>query len=190
MIREGTVRKLGNFCGSLFSHGVIALFIFGFGIPVIEATENYWVAVDHPNASDSNNGLSMDKPFKTLGRAVQGLRPGITLIIKAGIYREALVLPRDGTADSPIVVRAYPGDEGRVVIRGSDVVKGWTNDGGGVWSVSWQPLPLLDYPASWPNVDGALRSQLGNGARSQFEEFYTADRNYRMLMEIFENAAM
>ena len=148
MKREGTIRDIGSFCRSLFSHGFIALVICGFSVPMLEATE-YYVAVGHPNASDSNNGLSLDQPFKTLGRAVQGLRPGITLIIKAGIYREVLSLSTDGTADNPIVVRAYPGDEGNVVIRGSDVIKGWTNDGGGVWSVPWQPLPLIDYPDTW-----------------------------------------
>ena len=62
-------------------------------------------------------------------------------------------LSRSGTASSPIVIRAYPGDEGNVFIRGSDVVKGWTNDGGGVWSVPWQPLPLIVYPDGWPDVD-------------------------------------
>jgi glycosyltransferase involved in cell wall biosynthesis len=38
--------------------------------------------------------------------------------------------------------------------------------------------------------DRALRSRLGDGARSQFEAFYTAERNYRMIMEIFEHAAV
>ena len=43
------------------------------------------------------------------------------------------------------------------MIRGSDVVKGWTNDGGDVWSVPWQPLPLIDYPDGWPDVDEYAR---------------------------------
>ncbi|MDB4306208.1 hypothetical protein N9980_01425 [bacterium] len=123
---------------------------------MLEATE-YYVAVNHPNATDSNDGLSLDQPFKTLDRAATPLSPGDTLSIKAGIYREALVLGTDGTVGSPVVVRAYPGDEGEVVIRGSDVVKGWTNDGGGVWSVFWQPLPLLDYPDGYPDVDEYAR---------------------------------
>jgi hypothetical protein len=134
----------------------MVLLICGFSVPIVEATE-YFVAIDHPNALDSNNGLSIDQPFKTLNRAVWDLSPGDTLSIKAGIYREVLVLSIDGTPGSPIVARAYPGDEGKVVIRGSDVVKGWTNDGGSVWSVSWQPLPLIDYPAGYPHVDEYAR---------------------------------
>ena len=134
----------------LVSRSVIALMICGFSLPMLEGTE-FFVAIDHPNASDSNSGLSLAQPFKTLGRAVQPLSPGDTLTIKEGIYREPLLLSTDGTASSPIVVRAYPGDEGEVVIRGSDVVKGWTNDGGNVWSVPWHPLPLIDYPAGCPD---------------------------------------
>jgi glycosyltransferase involved in cell wall biosynthesis len=38
-------------------------------------------------------------------------------------------------------------------------------------------------------ADASLRSHLGVGARRQFEALYTAERNYRMLMEIFEDAA-
>jgi len=117
----------------------------------------YFVGVDHPNASDSNSGLSPDHPFKTLSRGVAPLSPGDTLSIMEGVYREVLGVGVDGLPDSPIVVRAYPGDEGSVVIRGSDVVTGWTHDGGDVWSVPWQPLPLLEYPPSYPDVDEFAR---------------------------------
>jgi len=150
MIRtpEGAERETQFCCKNPFVWGVIALVICCLSLPMIEATE-YFVAVDDPNASDSNNGLSLGQPFKTLGQAVRSLSPGDTLSISKGIYREPLLLGIDGTPGNPVVVRAYPGDEGKVVIRGSDVVKGWTNDGGDVWSVPWQPLPLLDYPDSW-----------------------------------------
>ena len=133
--RKIAAEKLRSLCGPLVTLGLVACEICGISVPKLEAAENYWVAGDHPNASDSNDGLSFVRPFKTLNRAVQELSPGDTLFIKAGIYREALVIGRSGTANSPIVIRAYPGDEGNVVIRGSDVVKGWTNDGGDVWSV-------------------------------------------------------
>ena len=118
--------------------------------PPASAVE-YFVGVDHPKASDSNHGLSPDYPFKTLGRGTQGLFPGDTLSIMAGVYREVLEIHRSGTAADPIVIRAYPGDEGSVVVRGSDRVTGWTSDGGSVWSVPWVPLPLIDYPTEWPD---------------------------------------
>jgi glycosyltransferase involved in cell wall biosynthesis len=37
--------------------------------------------------------------------------------------------------------------------------------------------------------DTSLRLRLGEGARSQYETLYTAERNYRILMEIFEDVA-
>ncbi len=147
MMCEGIAMNLRN-CRVFVSRSAMFLLVFGLNMPLIEATE-YFVAVDHPNASDSNDGLSLNEPFETLGRAVNPLLPGDTLSIKEGIYREALVLTRTGTPSSPITIRAYPGDEERVVILGSDVVTGWTNDGGDVWSVSWQPLPPLVYGTGW-----------------------------------------
>ena len=140
--------------GSL-AYGAMAFLIFGLGMSALEATE-YYVAVDHPNASDSNDGLSLDQPFLTLNRGLQAIRAGDTLSIKEGVYREAVEV-RSGTASSPIVIRAYPGDEGKVVIRGSEVANGWTNDGGNVWSVSWQPLSLIEYPDSWPDFGAFSR---------------------------------
>ena len=114
----------------------------------VEAIE-YFVSKTHPAASDSNNGLSLDRPFKTLGRGVQELQPGDILTIKAGVYREILTLGRSGTSLKPIKVRAYPGDADLVVIRGSNVASGWTNESNGVWYVNWDPLPLVVYPEIW-----------------------------------------
>ncbi len=115
----------------------------------------FFVGLNHPGASDSNDGLSPDHPFKTLGRGTEVLWPGDTLTIMAGVYREAVELPRSGTAADPIVIRAYPGDEGAVAIRGSDVVTGWTNEGNNTWSVARQPLPPVTFPSDWPDY-GAL----------------------------------
>ena len=97
MKREGATQELQACCRSLISRGVIAFLICGFGGQTLEATE-YYVAVDSPNASDSNNGLSLDQPFKTLNRGVQALSPGDTLSIKEGIYREAVSV-RSGTVE-------------------------------------------------------------------------------------------
>lgn len=56
---------------------------------------------------------------------------------------------------------------------------------------------LLFEPANVEELAGAvrrlwddklLRERLGKGARSEFESRYTAERNYRMTMEIYENA--
>ena len=175
--------------------GVMVFLVGGFSLSMLEATE-YYVARNHPNASDSNDGRSLASPFKTLGRGVLSLVAGDTLSIKEGIYREPIVISASGTASKPIVIRAYPGDEGNVVIRGSNVVKGWTNDGGGLWSVPWQPLPKTDYPESWPDVDeysrrreivffnGSPLEQVLSGSALTSGRFWMDDAAQRMRIRI------
>ena len=65
-----------NFRKTLFPHAVLALMICGFSMPTLEAAENYWVAVDHPNASDSNNGLSLVNAIPDPGPSRPGALPG------------------------------------------------------------------------------------------------------------------
>jgi parallel beta-helix repeat protein len=85
--------------------------------------------VDGNSGSDANAGTA-DKPFKTIGRGVKELRPGDTLIVHGGTYREAVGIELVGTKDRPITVQAAPGQT--VVIKGSEVVTGWKRDGN-VW---------------------------------------------------------
>ena len=189
--QENARQELRNCCKFLVSRSVIALVICGFSLPMLEGTE-FFVAVDHPNASDSNTGLSLAQPFKTLSRAVADLSPGDTLFIEEGIYREPLLLRMDGTPSSPVVVQAYPGDIGKVIIRGSDVVKGWTNDGGNVWSVSWHPLPPIEYPDGWIDygeysrrremvfIDGNPLEQVLSGAELVSGHFWMDDAAQRI----------
>ena len=146
---EGTTKR---------TSGALFLFLIATVLwlqPCPAAGVEFFVGIDHPNASDTNNGLSSDHPFRTLARGTQGLWPGDTLTIMAGAYREVVQLPRSGTATAPITVRAYPGDEGRVAIRGSDIVTGWINEGNNTWSVDRPALPLMAYPDDWPDY-GAL----------------------------------
>ena len=80
-------------------------------------------------ASDDNPGTT-DQPFRTIGRGVKELRPGDTLTVRGGTYREAVDLQLVGTQEHPITVQAAPGET--VVIKGSEVVTGWVRDGN-VW---------------------------------------------------------
>jgi parallel beta-helix repeat protein len=84
----------------------------------------YYVDGGMRTASDSNPGTE-SQPFKTIGRGVQSLEPGDTLLIKAGTYREMVNLHRSGTQADPIRIRAYPGDEGKVIINAAEPVTNW-----------------------------------------------------------------
>ena len=80
----------------------------------------YYVAV---NGSDRNPGTK-EKPFATLERARDAIRAlksrsgGVTVWIRGGVYCRtepfALTAEDSGSKDSPIVYRAFPGEEVRI----------------------------------------------------------------------------
>ncbi len=104
---------------------VLALIAFSMAVPpsaVWAAT--YYVDGDNPKASDASRGTEA-RPWKTIFRSVGQLQPGDTLLVKAGTYRETVILTTSGTADQPITIQAYPGHEGKVVIDAAEPVAEW-----------------------------------------------------------------
>lgn len=64
--------------------------------------------VDPVAGSDAATGRSASTPWRSLPRAVEALRPGDTLRLRAGrTHRGPLVLTADGTATSPITITRY-----------------------------------------------------------------------------------
>ncbi len=88
----------------------------------VAVAKTYFVDIYNPHASDTNPG-TREFPFKTISRAAEVVKPGDVVIIKAGTYRETVRLKRGGTPQAPITFIAEP--VGKVVIKGSDVVKEW-----------------------------------------------------------------
>lgn len=84
----------------------------------------YYIDGSNPVARDTNPGTET-RPFKTVNKATPLLRPGDTLYIKAGIYRETILLTKSGTPTSPITIAAYPGHEGKVIINAAEPVMRW-----------------------------------------------------------------
>jgi hypothetical protein len=83
---------------------------------------------------DSNQG-TMLKPFKSISRAAEAAQSGDTITVHQGIYRERIIPPRGGKSNEErIVYRAIDGDE--VVIKGSEVVKGWEHLQTDTWQVT------------------------------------------------------
>jgi hypothetical protein len=81
--------------------------------------------------SDDADG-SEARPFRTINRAAELARPGDTVIVHAGEYREWVTPRRGGLSDSRrITYRAADGEH--VVIKGSERITGWEPDGGSVW---------------------------------------------------------
>ncbi len=72
-----------------------------------------------PDGSDSNSG-TIDKPFKTIKKGLEILKPGDVLYLKEGSYDEKITFPSSGTSDDErITLRAYK-DE-KVTITNSDL---------------------------------------------------------------------
>ncbi len=78
-----------------------------------------------PAAADDNPGTA-EKPFRTINAAAQVAQPGDTVLVRAGVYRERVSPARGGSAETPIVYQAAPGE--RVEVKGSEV-----------WSAPWTP---------------------------------------------------
>ncbi len=77
----------------------------------------YHVGNRHPHAADTNPGTA-EKPFKTIGRAAELLKPGEKVVIHEGVYRECVVPRCGGTGpDCMIAYEAAPGED--VLISGA-----------------------------------------------------------------------
>ncbi len=90
----------------------------------------YHVAV---NGDDVNSG-SQSTPFQTIQHAANLARPGDTITVHEGVYRERINPPRGGTSDTQrITYQAAPGK--KVMIKGSEVVTGWETVKNDTWKV-------------------------------------------------------
>ncbi len=84
--------------------------------------------------NDQNEG-SVSKPYRTISAAAAIAQPGDSIIVHAGTYRERINPPRGGTSDRKrIVYRAADGED--VIIKGSEVVKGWQKVQNETWKTT------------------------------------------------------
>jgi len=98
--------------------------------PSVAGETSYYV--DANQGSDSYSGRlaepdanQTDGPLRTIKTAYDRLLPGDTLYIKKGVYRETITLHKSASQSSPIVIQAFPGDEGQVVINGAARIEDW-----------------------------------------------------------------
>jgi hypothetical protein len=91
----------------------------------------YVVDNRHSAAADTNPG-TREAPFKTVSAAAAKVQPGDEVLVRPGLYREAVTLKVSGREDAPIVFRS---EEPRAaIISGSDTVTNWQSEAPGVWS--------------------------------------------------------
>jgi len=101
-----------------------SILAWAISIPAMSAT--YYVAQGDPKASDQNAG-SQDAPWKTFTHGLASIKSGDTLLVRKGVYREEIVLPRkewnwenvlrpafaaSGKSYAEMtVIQTFPGDE-------------------------------------------------------------------------------
>jgi len=128
---------------------------------------DYYVAQKDSGANDANPG-TIEKPFKTITSGLTHLKPGDTLYVRAGTYRESVAMLREpwdfldqsypsmpsGQSDSRrIRVIAY--EEEKPLVKGSDVVTGWTKYKEDVYVKDWAVNSQQVF------CDGVLLQQIG-----------------------------
>ncbi len=97
----------------------------------VGSAREYHVSV---GGKDSDQGTAA-KPLGTISAAARLARPGDVITVHAGVYRERINPPRGGDSDQQrIVYQAAPGE--KVVIKGSEIIKGWKKAGNDTWKVS------------------------------------------------------
>lgn len=96
----------------------------------VQARE-YHVSV---KGDDINKGTAK-APFKAISKAAEAAQPGDFITVHKGTYRERINPPRGGRSDkNRIVYQVIPGD--KVVIKGSEVIKGWQKVQNDTWKVT------------------------------------------------------
>jgi len=97
----------------------------------VASAREYHVSV---SGNDLHEGTAA-KPLRTVSAAAPLAQPGDVITVHEGIYRERINPPRGGKSDQKrIVYKAAPGE--KVVIKGSEVIKGWVKVQNDTWKVN------------------------------------------------------
>lgn len=97
----------------------ILFYLLLFFIGISASSLEYFVS---PNGQDTNTG-TLEKPFKTISKASEVLRPGDSCYIREGVYREILRPKFSGEEGLEITYQNYKNEQ--VYITGTDILSGW-----------------------------------------------------------------
>src|ERR1700724_928015 len=73
--------------------------------------------------------------FRTIQTAARKVNPGDVVLIHSGVYRETVIIEKNGTATKPIRFEAAP--DANVIITGLDRLTRWRKENGNILSSEW-----------------------------------------------------
>ncbi|HLL88363.1 MAG TPA: discoidin domain-containing protein [Tepidisphaeraceae bacterium] len=116
---------------NLHKRGAAVRSAAAFAVEALESRELLTAYFVSTTGNDANSGVNLSVPFKTIQRAANVARPGDTVLIRGGTYRETVTPANSGTGGAPITFQNYNGE--KVTISGTDVVRNWGLNGGKVY---------------------------------------------------------
>ena len=126
--------------------------------------------------SDDHDG-SAASPLRTINRAAALARPGDTVQVHEGEYREWVTPARGGLSDQRrITYEAAPGE--RVVIKGSERITGWTPVTGTVWKVVIPQTLFGTFNPFAHEVEGDWLIPPASGERAHLGDVYLEGRSF------------
>jgi hypothetical protein len=116
----------------------------GVTIGALEYPNVYYVDPHHPAATDDPAWGYPAVPLASVAKACEMAKPGETILLRGGVYREALRPMSDA-----VTVRAMKGE--KVTISGADVIEGWRRETDGSWSapLAFEPKKILRDGQPW-----------------------------------------
>jgi len=88
-------------------------------------------------SGEALTAIGQQEQVRTIARAAALVEPGDTVIIHSGVYREAVVIEKNGKPDNPITFKSAAGAD--VVMTGADRISEWTKLSGEdhIYSTPW-----------------------------------------------------
>lgn len=151
--------------------------------------------VNGASGDDANDGLSKEKPLRTIQRAADLVNPGDTVLIAPGLYFETVRFTRGGTAEQPVAFRA-DGEPGSVTVTAADreireKKKSWNLEDAalGLYSVPFGHIPSrvlysgVDlFPCS--SLDGLKTFLLKDGYPAPENGFYFDEASGKLFVRL------
>ena len=119
------------------------LFLLTFIFFAFTATAtNYYLST---SGNDANSGTAPSSPWQTLNKlnSFKNLKPGDNVLFKRGdTFYGSITVSNSGAVGNPITYGAYGTGE-NPILSGFSTLTGWTNQGGGIWTITDNSLPTM-----------------------------------------------